>query len=330
MYTQVLRNVYFICLYTFGVYFICLYTFIQKCKGVNWLGLCSQDLPTIVDMLATNLTNFMMVPDRLHQGMLNALYLMKLFLSSGFQNDDIFIFDNIKVINEPYNHNYFGNSLGGILGSVYMSLTDDVTHGVLSVPGFPFSLLLPRSINFRSFFDLLKDRYLDDVDRIMLMSWFELLWVRLEPSGYISHLNKNVFNGNPIHNVLIESALGDAQVTWLSGELLGRSLDCYMYNSDVSEGNETLYGFNFINDNIIINTSESNNIGACMIQIWNYNVPLVPFVNLPPPRTHDTHGFNKLQPQTQIENYDFYTKGIIYNACDGPCNGVTPAPTESK
>lgn len=32
--------------------------------GVNWLGLCSQDLPSIVKMLAENITNFQMVPDR--------------------------------------------------------------------------------------------------------------------------------------------------------------------------------------------------------------------------------------------------------------------------
>merc|ERR1711902_8559 len=153
--------------------------------------------------------------------LLNALYLMKLFLSEGFQNDDIFKFNGNAIINEPYHRNYFGNSLGGILGSVYMSLTPDVDRGVISVPGFPFSLLLPRSINFRSFFDILKDRYINDVDRIMLISWFELLWVRLEPAGYVSHLNKDPFEGNPIHNVIIEFALGDAQVTWLSGQQLG-------------------------------------------------------------------------------------------------------------
>ena len=268
---------------------------------------------------------------RSHQGMLNALYLMKLFLSPHFQGDDnIFMFDGIgNVAPDSENRNYFGNSLGGILGSVYMSLTSDVKQGVISVPGYPFSLLLPRSINFRSFFDILKDRYIQDVDRIMLMSWFELLWVRLEPAGYINHLNKDPFTGNPIHNVIIESALGDAQVSWLAGQNIGRTLDCYMYDSDVSEGNETLYGYDFINDNVVINISESDNNGACMIQIWNYNVPLVPFVNLPPPRTYDTHGFNKLQPQTQQENHDLFTQGILYNDCDGPCNGITPSPTKS-
>lgn len=120
-----------------------------------------------------------------------------------------------------------------------------------------------------------------------------------------------------------------AQVTWLSGQNLGRSLGCYMYNSDVSEGNETLYGYNFINDNVVINISESNEKSACMIQGWNYNVPMVPFVNLPPPRTYDTHGFNKLQPQTQQENYNLFTKGILQNDCNGACNGITPAPTNA-
>jgi len=55
----------------------------------------------------------------------------------------------------------------------------------------------------------------------------------LEPAGYISHLNKDPFNGNPIHNVIIEFALGDAQVTWLAGQNIGRTLGCYMYNSEI-------------------------------------------------------------------------------------------------
>ena len=95
----------------------------------------------------------------------------------------------------------------------------------------------------------------------------------------------------------------------------------------MSEGNETLYGFQFLKDDAVVDISQNGNERACMIQGWNYNVPLVPDVNLPPPRAHDTHGFNKLQPQTQKENNDLFTKGVFYNACNGPCDGVTPAPT---
>ena len=54
--------------------------------------------------------------------------------------------------------------LGGIYGSTYMSLTTDVINGVCLALEMPFSLLLPQSINFRAYFDILKERYLNDFD----------------------------------------------------------------------------------------------------------------------------------------------------------------------
>ena len=46
--------------------------------GVDWIGLSAQDVPAVVTMLTFNGTDFPIVPDRCHQGMLNALYFMKL------------------------------------------------------------------------------------------------------------------------------------------------------------------------------------------------------------------------------------------------------------
>lgn len=44
----------------------------------NWWGMDSSDVPLIVETIILNISNFRIVPDRLHQGMLNALSLMRL------------------------------------------------------------------------------------------------------------------------------------------------------------------------------------------------------------------------------------------------------------
>ena len=44
----------------------------------NWWGMDSSDVPLIVGTIILNISNFRIVPDRLHQGMLNALSLMRL------------------------------------------------------------------------------------------------------------------------------------------------------------------------------------------------------------------------------------------------------------
>ena len=47
-------------------------------SACNWWGMDDTDVPTIVTMISLNLSNFRIIPDRLHQGMLNALSLMRL------------------------------------------------------------------------------------------------------------------------------------------------------------------------------------------------------------------------------------------------------------
>lgn len=44
----------------------------------DWWGLADYDVAAIVTMMATDISDFVMVPDRLTQGMVNALTLMRL------------------------------------------------------------------------------------------------------------------------------------------------------------------------------------------------------------------------------------------------------------
>ena len=266
-----------------------------------------------------------MIPDRLHQGQLNALFLMKLCLSNGFLSDiNIWKYNNftIKIDTNTNNRNYYGNSDGGIMGSVYMSLTTDITHGILGVMGFTFEFLLPRSCDFITFADVIRLRYDNDFDRIWILSSFQLLWNRLSPSGYLTHITKEPFENTPIHTVMMHYGLGDGEVTWLAAEQMGRTLNASMFISNVHEPNETLYGFNWINDDFKINTT--NNPGMHIIQGWNYPVPNAPFINIPTNCTTNTHQYTRRQPDAQRAINDFFTKQIWYNPCNSSCNGFIP------
>jgi hypothetical protein len=83
-----------------------------------------------------------------------------------------------------------------------MSVSTDVTRGVLGVPGAPFALLLPRSTDFHLLYDALRFQYQDslgasinwgyvinrdpclagmNLDGVLLLSIVQLLWDRLCP-----------------------------------------------------------------------------------------------------------------------------------------------------
>ena len=84
-------------------------------------------MPFIAEMLASNVSNFRIIPDRLSQGLLNELLLMKL-LKGSLYKDPVLTF-NGKISINPSESFYYGVSLGGIFGHVYMALSTDVERG---------------------------------------------------------------------------------------------------------------------------------------------------------------------------------------------------------
>lgn len=205
------------------------YGYVYMC--VDWLGLASEDVVTAALMVATDLSNFPIVPDRLHQGMLNALLSHRLLFDQ-LPRDPAMQFGAGPVVNASW-RNYYGNSDGGILGGVFMALTTDTTHGVLGVPGAPYTLLLPRSLDFASLYDVLKLRYSNSLARISLYAVLQLLWDRMDPAGYLDAITDEPLANTPRHHVQLHYGLADAQVTWLGAKTMARSVGAHMWQSNV-------------------------------------------------------------------------------------------------
>ena len=73
-----------------------------------------------------------MVPDRCTQGVVNALLLMRLLkgpYGGLLRNDNVARINGSKVNVDGSLRGYFGNSQGGIIGSLYMSVSTDVSRG---------------------------------------------------------------------------------------------------------------------------------------------------------------------------------------------------------
>lgn len=255
--------------------------------GVNWLGLCDEDIVADALMVGTDLSDFPMIPDRLHQGMLNALLLMRVMTSDAFVSSDVMTDFSTQTpgqltgarnpsaavasVIDPSKRNYYGSSLGGIMGSVYMTLSTDVSHGTLGVPGGPFSLLLPRSSDFAALFDVIRLRYDSSLDRISLMSALQQRWAQLEPSGYAQFLSpsQQLPGVDGPRRVLLHYGIGDAQVSWVAAHALGRSAEASMYKSNLPVRNQTIdpgLGFPLVDDSDVLSSGS-------LIQSYGFGVP---------------------------------------------------------
>ncbi|KAL5466810.1 hypothetical protein EMCRGX_G030960 [Ephydatia muelleri] len=285
----------------------------------DWWGMAQEDLVAIVPMLSYNISNFRIIPDRLTQGVVNALLLMKM-LKGKLAKDPNLTFDGRAIIN-PELANFYGNSLGGIMGEVYMASTTDVINGVLGVTGGPFGLLLPRSEDFLPYavgFHVLFD---ETVEYISIIALANMIWSRLEPNAYMASITQNPLPGTPTHTVLYQYGLGDAQVNLLGLYSVARSAGAVMFESNVREQfylsdgeivTESLFGFSFIPDNATVTK------GAVAVG-FSCGAPPEPTDNIPPNKDFDTHNGPRETKSAQDQMYLFFEYGEIHNLCAGPC-----------
>ncbi len=199
--------------------------------GTDWSGFSGEDVGYAIQVLQ----DFSLLPaffDRQQQGMLNFMYLARLLKhEQGLRSDPAFqaggepVFDNSTVY-------YDGNSQGGILGGALMGVIQDVTRGVLGVPGMSYSLLLRRSVDFdvyKPFFSGISTGddgggYPSVKDQGFLLSMAQMLWDRAESSGYAYHIEQHPLPNTPAHAVLMQVAYGDHQVSMWSAEFMARTI----------------------------------------------------------------------------------------------------------
>ena len=71
---------------------------------------------------------------------------------------------------------------------------------------------------------ILKVRYGSAVERMLLISLFQMQWSRAEPCGFLDAIARNPLPNTPAHRVLVHYGLGDAQVSWLGSYAMARAV----------------------------------------------------------------------------------------------------------
>ena len=191
------------------------------------IGMGETDLPDAISA-TQNLSLFNRLTDRLQQGLLDELYLGRAMISpSGFTTNAAFHQDG--TANTPSVLNirrlyYNGNSQGGIMGGALTAVSPDFTRASLGVPGMNYSLLLPRSSDFDEFAKFLYPAYPDEEARPLIFDLMQLLWDRAEPDGYAERMTSNPLPDTPPHQVLLDVAFGDHQVSDYAAEVEARTI----------------------------------------------------------------------------------------------------------
>ncbi len=317
--------------------------------ATDWAGFAEQDLPTIA-LILQDVSNFPKLVDRTQQGMLNFLFLGRAMIHpNGLGSHPAFQFGGESVMDRSRLF-YDGNSQGGILGGALAAVAPDYDRAVLGVPGMNYSTLLRRSVDFEPYAegefvpglpDLevgLYDRYPNELERPVLFALMQMLWDRGEANGYAHHMTGDPLANTPPHEVLLQVAFGDHQVSMWTAEVEARTIGAATNPTPLDPGRhpdtDPLFG--------IPRISPFPHSGSAIIY-FDSGPPSAPGMLdgvVPPPITNipprppeyggDPHSHPRNDPNGRIQKSEFLRiGGEVVDVCSGgPCyaNGYTGPP----
>ncbi|HXD54472.1 MAG TPA: hypothetical protein VN618_06940 [Solirubrobacteraceae bacterium] len=297
------------------------------------IGMAETDVPVVIASLE-NVSNFPAIPDRLQQGLLDELYLGRaLISSSGFATDPAFHQDGTlatpSVIDRSHLF-YNGNSQGGIMGGALTAVSPDFTRASLGVPAMNYSVLLPRSVDFIEFAQVFYPFYPDETTRPLVLDMMQMLWDRGEPDGYAERMTSNPLPDTPAHQVLLDVAFGDHQVTDYQADVEARTVGAAAHRP-------TLYKGRWPKTNVLWDVPSVAHYPYKGSAAYYWDIgPLrespagsgkfigvnpPPYENLPNATGEDPHGAPRAAPAEQQLVSDFF-EGAIQKSdrCNqGPC-----------
>ncbi len=283
--------------------------------GTKWIGMADEDVANAIATLS-NLGIFPAFTDRLQQAMLNQLFLARLMIhAQGFVSDPAFQDSLGNPVIDTSDVFYDGNSQGGIFGGTVMSISQDITRGVLGVPGMNYSLLLTRSTDFELYKVFYYPAYLNEMHRPLGLALIQMLWDRSEPNGYAHHMTDDPLPNTPAHEVLLHVAFGDHQVANLSTEVQARTIGASIHTPAIAAGRHS-----DVDPYFDIAAIPSYPFSGSAIIIWDSGADTPPTTNTAPATGADPHSDPRNDIDARQQKSDFLqTGGTVTNQC-----GVLP------
>ncbi len=274
--------------------------------SVDFAGMSEEDYKDYVpDALIADIGTFPKLSiERQHQGLINSLVAMRLMSGKFVKEAQIQYGDHSAI--DPTQRYYRGDSQGGIFGTTYMAITTDVTRGVLGEPGAPYSLLLNRSVDFNPFFFILETSYSTMYDIQLCLGLIQMWWDHTEPGGYANAINQDPLPGTPKHEVLLNVAIGDHQVTPLGAHLIARAVKA----KNVNPYPRKIWG---------LEEATAPFTGSAIVE-YDFGLPPAPIENIPMDKGEDPHDEVRKLKVTMSQEHEFLTTGTIKQFCDGKCD----------
>jgi hypothetical protein len=180
-----------------------------------------------------------------------------------------------------------------------------------------FSVLLPRSTQLDAYKPVFEPAYPDQLERPLVLDLAQLQWDRGETSGVAAHVSGAPLPNTPDHQVLLQVAFGDHQVTQYQADVLARTIGARIHQPSLAPGRSPqrrpTWGLRAI---------PAGPFGGSAITYWDAGPARVappPLTNVPNRALEDPHTYPGLTPAARAQAGDFL-RGTFTDTCGGqPC-----------
>jgi hypothetical protein len=283
--------------------------------GADWWGMATGDLPSIVAIMA-DLSNFPSLPDRAQQGFLNFMFLGRAMVHpDGFVSHSSFQEDGeplLVVDHGEGTHLYYdGNSQGGIMGGPLVAVSPDIHRGILGVTAMNYSTLLQRSVDWEGAYgEVFYPIYQDPLTRQVAFALIQMLWDRGESNGYAWHTTDDPLPNTPPHEVMLQIAYSDHQVTVHAAEVNARTIGAPVMVPGLPPGRH------WEAEPYFSDTATYPYQGSALIYWDSGNAP-PPNGNVPATHSRDPHGDPRNEPAAGWQEAHFLLTGWNVDVCNG-------------
>ena len=212
------------------------------------------------------------------------------------------------------------------MGGALTALAPDYERAVLGVPGMGYSTLLNRSVDWEGEYAVVyQTAYPDPIDQQLGYALLQMLWDRAESSGYAQHMTTDPLPGTPSHEVFLQLAYADHQVSNVAAEVMGRTIGAHLVSSSLAPGlhwaSDPAFGFRTV-------SGDQPDVGSVLVYWYSAGTGLrtPPNGNLPPTAGKDPHSAPRAHGPATDQVVSWLLDGRLQDVCHGPCTIPPPAP----
>jgi hypothetical protein len=271
--------------------------------GTDFNGLTGSDEANAASAFLDPST-FASILDPLRQSYVNVLLLPRTISGSCGSHPEFQV--GGATILDGKNSGYFGNSLGGTLGTSLAALTPDIPHFDLGVAGTDLPVQMPRNYAWPNIDGVFQVYWPERIDRDLIVVMSAEYW-DLVDSALLPHALADPLPGSIATNVLIQIGLYDTDVVNVSSELAARTLGV----AQLSATPDPIWGL-------------AQNAAPQPNAIVVYDTGAAPITDgTIPPTENGVHEKVRLDPRSQHQLVTFLQGGGVIDTCGGAC---TPMP----